>query len=114
MGGPVADALWEVSSSKLCVVLGGVLVKQQYHYLHWWRNNTTCIVIACSPYLYHAPRRRFGSSAAVSSSLPSHPGAALGRHGVRVTNQPTRCWVRYSSAVRELPRGQCAQCRLLW
>ena len=42
-------------------------MKQQYHYLHWWRNNTTCIVIACSPYLYHAPRRLFGSGAAVSS-----------------------------------------------
>ena len=82
------------------------MVKQQYHYLHWWRNNTTCIVIACSPYLYHAPRRRFGSSTAVSSSLPSHPGAALGRLGVRVTNQPTWCWARCSSAVRELPRGQ--------
>ena len=27
---------------------------------------------------------------------------------MRVTNQPTRCWVRYSSAVRELPRGQYA------
>ena len=63
----MADALWEVSSSKLCVVLGGVLVKQQYHYLHWWRNNTTCIVIACSPYLYHAPRSHFVSSAVVSS-----------------------------------------------
>ena len=69
-----------------------------------------------------APRPWFGSSAAVSRSLPSHPGAALGRLGVRVTNQPTWCWVRYSSTVRELPRGQCAwhsglhrdQCRLLW
>ena len=49
------------------------LVKQQYHYLHWWRNNTTCIVIACSPYLYHAHRRQFGSSAAVSSSPPIPP-----------------------------------------
>ena len=48
-----------MSSSKLCVVLGGVLVKQQYHYLHWWRNNTTCIVIACSPSLYHAPPSPF-------------------------------------------------------
>ena len=38
----------------------------------------------------------------------THPGAALGRLGVRVTNQPTWCWVRYSSAVRELPRCQCA------
>ena len=52
----------------------------------------------------------------------THPGAALGRLGVRVTNQTSRCWVRCSSAVRELPRGQGAwhpgrhrdQCRLLW
>ena len=36
----------------------------------------------------------------------THPGAALGRLGVRVTNQPIRCWARCSSAVRGLPRGQ--------
>ena len=36
----------------------------------------------------------------------THPGAALGRLGVRVTNQPTWCWARCSSAVRGLPRGQ--------
>ena len=50
-----------------------------------------------------APLRQFGSGAAVSSSLPTHPGAALGRLGVHVTNQPTWCWVRYSSAVCGLP-----------
>ena len=36
----------------------------------------------------------------------THPGAALGRLGVRVTNQPTRCWVGCSFAVRGLPKGQ--------
>ena len=36
----------------------------------------------------------------------THPGAALGRLGVRVTNQPTWCWARCSSAVRELHKGQ--------
>ena len=36
----------------------------------------------------------------------TRPGAALGRLGVRVMNQPTGCWARCSSAVHGLPRGQ--------
>ena len=68
VGGPVADALWVVSSSWLCGVLGGVLVWQHYHHLLWGRDNTACIVIACSPSLHHVPRRRFDSSAAAFSS----------------------------------------------
>ena len=40
--------------------------------------------------------------------LPPRPTLErhLGGLGVRVTNQPTWCWARCSSAVRGLPRGQ--------
>ena len=109
-------------SSKLCVVLGGVLVKQQYHYLHWWRSNTTCIVIACSPYLYHAPGRRFGSSAAVSSSLPPTLERHLG--GLVCVSRTSPPGVGRGAPPRfvSCPGAKCAwhpgrhrdQCRLLW
>ena len=43
-------------------------------------------------------------------SAPSQPTRErhLRRFGVHVTNQSIWCWARCSSAVRELPRGQCA------
>ena len=102
----MADALWVVSSSRLCVVPGGVLVNN---------NITICLgggttQLALLLRAHHLGTMHPVAGLAQVSLFPApsatHPGAALGGLDVRVTNQPTGCWVRYSSTVRELPRGQ--------
>ena len=106
VGGPVADALWfqgfGVALLTLCLV-GGKQKKETKittsSRVHRTKTHTALRVLP-HPFAILAQVPLFPAPSA------THPGAALGRLGVRVTNQPTRCWARCSSAVRGLPRGQ--------
>ena len=102
----MADALWfqgfGVAFLTLCLFVGGKQKKENMPSSSRVHRTETHTVLRVQPHpfanLAHVPL--FPAPSA------THPGAALGRLGVRVTNQPTRCWARCSSAVRGLPRGQ--------
>ena len=119
VGGPVADALWlqgfGVELRTLCLFVGGKQKKETKITISTRKKNEHCMpsssrvhrtethtVLRVQPHPFTnlAPVPLFPAPSA------THPAAALGRLGVRVTNQPTWCWARCSSAVRGLPRGQ--------
>ena len=119
VGGPEADALWlqgfGVALPTLCLVVGGKQKKETKITISTRKENEhnmpsssrvhrtethTALRVQPHPFAILAQVPLFPAPSA------THPGAALGRLGVRVTNQPTWCWARCSSAVRGLPRGQ--------
>ena len=97
VGGPVADALWlqgfGVALLTLCLFVGK---KQQ---------EETKITIRTTKMNMH-PFANLAQVSLFPAPSATHSEPALGRLGVRVTNQPTGCWARCSSAVRGLLRGQ--------
>ena len=113
VGGPVADALWlqgfGVALLTLCLFVGGKQKistrKKNEHSMpssSSVHRTETHTVLRVQPH----PFANLAQVPLFPAPSATHPGSALGRLGVRVTNQPTWCWARCSSAVRGLPRGQ--------
>ena len=119
VGGPVADALWlqgfGVALLTLCLFVGGKQKKETKITISTRKENERNMPSSSRVHRTetHTALRVQPHPFAILAQVPlfpapsaTHPGAALGRLGVRVTNQPIRCWARCSSAVRGLPRGQ--------
>ena len=112
VGGPVAGALWLQGFGERCVCLLVVSrrKKQKSQSVPERKMNTACHHRHVCTVQKHTPfsvcNRTPSQGPLFAAPSATHPGAALGRLGVRVTNQPTWCWARCSSAVRGLPRGQ--------
>ena len=105
VGGPVADALWlqgfGVALLTLCLFVGN---KQQ--------KETKITILEPVRKMNMHPFANLAQVPLFPAPSATHPGAALGRLGVRVMNQPTGCWARCSSAVHGLPRGKV--CLAAW
>ena len=114
----MADALWlqgfGVALLTLCLLDGGKQQKETKITISTRKKNQHNMPSSSRVHRTetHTPLRVQPHPFAILPQVPlfpapsaTHPGAALRRLGVRVTNQPTWCWARCSSAVRRLPRG---------
>ena len=118
----MADALWlqgvGVALLTLCLFVGGKQKKETRITISTTKENEHSMPSSSRVHrtethtILRVQPLPFANLAQVPLFPATHPGAALGRLGVRVTNQPTWCWARCSSAVRGLSRGKV--CLAAW